>query len=319
MNMRLIFVTRDTFQFDKSWLNKIQLTNYKLLGLSHCGAGGKLENHVTKNIAEGSNQTPQLKALIVLDEVTFHHPKLLKWLATRCHHINVLEVIIVTLPKGGKLSKYLLRNWFNLGVWQFLLLGAKKVTFDFFGRLPIPVRGDFDSSVERVALRLRLKFQHISSLDDRKFRTHVRQIQPDVIYSSNSLFFDTEFRSYAKRCCINRHSAPLPSYGGILPIFRALQFGESFIGASVHEMESEMDAGRVLSRKWCPIMGGDTLDKLYDISFTLSAVASDETFRKLRFHEKTVDPEGETLPKSYFSYPENEDWEEFRNRKGRFI
>jgi predicted glycoside hydrolase/deacetylase ChbG (UPF0249 family)/folate-dependent phosphoribosylglycinamide formyltransferase PurN len=260
-----------------------------------------------------------LKTFFVLDETAFYHPEYFRRLICECGDITPCGVAIVVLPKGGKLQSYLLSRWRDLGLRELAGLAFKRLRLSALGALPAAVRGRFDGSVRSVARRYGIPFQTISRINTPAFLDQLRALAPDVLVSSNSLIFGDALLRIPKLACINRHCALLPSNGGILPAFRAVQHGDPYYGASVHLMTPGIDEGQVLSRKWFPIFPGDTLDRLYRASYVLSYEATAEALKQLRTQgvPPPLDPEG--VQPSYYSYPTDEDWREFRARGGRFI
>ena len=92
-----------------------------------------------------------------------------------------------------------------------------------------------------------------------------------------------------------------------------------FTGVSVHYLVREVDRGAVISQRWVPIFQNDSLNRLYRLCFVLSYEASVEAFRKLRLSVEPICVENEGLEPSYFSFPNDEDWREFRSHGGKFI
>lgn len=305
--------------FGPDVLGETNLTHYGLLASRPEAPESAAVTIHTHPLVKASDPPPPLKACLMLDEVTFHQPGYLRRLGLDCPDIEIVEVAIVVLPGGGLLQKYLLKHIRDLGLMQFVKLGIKKVLFSLAGYLPARLRGEFDASVEQAARRLGLEYRIISTLRDTAFIDHLRKLDPDIILSSNSLIFPTELLRLPRLGCINRHSGLLPSYGGILPVFRAVQFGEAYAGVAVHRMVEEIDGGEVLSRKWIPIYPGDTLARLYKLCFELSFKATREAVHMIRFGATRKDEEGQGIEKSYYTFPTSKDWREFKRRGGRFI
>lgn len=272
--------------------------------------------------AEGrssSTPRPPLRALVILDETPFHHPTYLARLFNECEHLDVVACAIVQLPHGGPLQRYMVRQWQRMGLAQFGRLGFKSVAMRAIGRLPQWIRGEREGSVRGVCRRYDIPYRIVSDVNAAPFLDYARSFEPDVIVSSCSPIFKRELLSLPNVACINRHSSLLPTFGGILPVFRAVQMGEKFTGASVHRMTPEIDGGEVLSRKWLPIFPGDTLDRLYRLCFTLSYEATNEAAAILRSEATPRSAPRAGLEKSYFSYPTCEDWQAFAEAGGRFI
>lgn len=265
-----------------------------------------------------SNRSP-LRALVMLDETPFHHPTYLARLIKECEHLNIVGVAIVRLRGGGPLQRYMVRQWRRMGVRQFAGLGFKSISARMIGRLPTFIRGDRDGSVRGVCKRFDVPHRIVSRVNTPEFHEFARSFNPDVIVSSCTPIFKRELLELPSVACINRHSSLLPSFGGILPVFRAVQMGEQFVGASVHRMTPEIDGGEVLSRKWLPIFSGDTLDRLYRLCFVLSYEATNDAAAMLRSGDTSRSAPREGLEQSYFSYPTREDWDAFASAGGRFV
>ena len=199
-----------------------------------------------------------------------------------------------------------------------ILLGVKSYLLRFKGMLPKILRGSHYGSIEQVLKDHNIPCRTVSKVSTDEFMAYLKGVEPDVVLSSNSLIFSEELIAVPKIATVNRHSALLPSMGGLLPALRAIQLGEKHFGASVHVMVKKIDAGRVLSRKWFPLEVGDTVDRMYQHAFFLSYEATNEALAKLK--QSPVPFCGdEGIKPSYFSFPETADWEDFKANNGRFI
>ena len=263
------------------------------------------------------NSDRRLRTVAVLDETPFYQPSYFQRRRQECRDIEVAAVAVVILPNGGKLQSYLVKHWRELGALQLIRLGLKSGMLRALDQLPRFIRGDFTSSVRRLAREASLPYCIVNKVNTDEFRDWVRSFSPDLIISSNSCIFGPELIAIPKVGCINRHSALLPAYGGILPVFRAVQFGESHTGVSVHHMVERVDEGPVLSRKYVPIFPGDTLDRLYRLCFIASYDATVDAIRQLKLNAPPIGNDG--IKPSYFSYPLPEDWQLFCKRGIPFI
>jgi predicted glycoside hydrolase/deacetylase ChbG (UPF0249 family)/folate-dependent phosphoribosylglycinamide formyltransferase PurN len=271
------------------------------------------------SLSREEDQEKILKIFVVMDETPFYQPEYLYRIITEIKNSEVFGAAVVKLPYGGKLQKYLLQHIWDLGITEFIKLGIKKTLLQLLGYFPLWVRGNYESSIQGVLKRFSIPFRVVSSVKDLEVIEYIRSFEPDIIISSNSLIFSDELINLPKIAAINRHSALLPAYGGILPAFRAIQFGEPYIGASVHYIVKGIDKGGVLSRKVLPVLKGDSLDYLYRLCFTLSFEATQESVNKL-YNDHNVTPiENDGIIESYYSFPTKKDWVEFKYQGGRFI
>jgi predicted glycoside hydrolase/deacetylase ChbG (UPF0249 family) len=262
----------------------------------------------------------RLRVVAILDETPFYQPVYLRRLIEESNHADIVAVARVVARGGGIVPRYMLRNWHQLGLREFTLLGVKHARLRLAGFLPAAVRGGHEGAVGRVVARFDIPTRTISTVRTDEFHLWVASFEPDVILSSNSLIFPDSLLRVPRLAAINRHTALLPSYGGILPAFRAVQKGEDAIGVSVHLMTSRIDEGPVIARRRIPIEPGDTLDRLYRLAFDVSVDATEEAFAQIRAHDGPPPPlPNEEIVPSYYSFPTPADWAEFRARGGRFI
>lgn len=265
-------------------------------------------------------EQPRLRVVAIIDETAFYHPEYLRRLVEESEHSDIVAVARVCLPRGGALSDYLLRSWRLLGLRELLSLGALQLLIRLRDVLPRALKGEHAGSVRSVAERFGIPYRTIDTVRSEEFEAWVRSFEPDVLLSANSLIFPESLIAVPRVATINRHTGLLPSYGGLLPVFRAIQHRERSIGVSVHVMTPEIDEGPVISRKWIPVEPGDSLHRLYELGFALSVDATEEAFALLRRNGRDVPPlPDEGLAKSYYSFPKPEDWREFRERGGRFV
>lgn len=290
------------------------MTNYSLLsGMTVPPTFKRAEQ--TRHVSE---ETPKPRIFAIIEETPFYHPQYLQRLIREYARAEIIGAARVALPKGGPLQKYLMKNWRFLGMGEFLLLGLKSFLLRWKGLLPRIIRGDYEGSVKAVLEKYRIPYRTVSKVNNKEFIDYVRSFDPDIILSSNSLIFGEELLRLPKVAAINRHSALLPSMGGVFPAFRYIQLNHAFAGISVHLMVKDIDSGGILSRKWFPITNRDSLDHIYRLAYTLSFDATCEALDKLRSGSAEPLPD-EGIEKSYFSFPTPEDWRAFKNNGGHFI
>lgn len=100
---------------------------------------------------------------------------------------------------------------------------------------------------------------------------------------------------------LNVHPSYLPRLQGKHPANGALLFGERFAGATLHEMEDRVDAGRIIHQEKFPLTPDIDLPLLYDLLFDLECRVFETGMRKLidsQFSYQGEEPRGEG---SYYS------------------
>ena len=87
-------------------------------------------------------------------------------------------------------------------------------------------------------------------LNDPEGRAFLEECAPDLLISS---FFNQRFRgetlAIPALACLNIHPSLLPDARGVDPVFQALLYGGPPLGVTVHFMNTEFDAGRILAQQ----------------------------------------------------------------------
>ena len=91
----------------------------------------------------------------------------------------------------------------------------------------------------------------------------VQRLLPDCVVVSS---YDRILPPWvlARRPFINVHYSPLPRYRGRANVNWAILNGEPSTAISIHALEGDLDAGRILFQQESPIGSGDTVADLYD-------------------------------------------------------
>ena len=86
-------------------------------------------------------------------------------------------------------------------------------------------------------------------------------------------------------------------------------------------MNEGIDTGPILSRKFLPIYKNDSLFTLYRMLFVLSFVAIEESLNKILEGklDEDLESDNQKITQSYFSFPNNSDWKEFKRNGGSVI
>ncbi|WP_109698121.1 formyltransferase family protein [Chitinophaga deserti] len=257
-----------------------------------------------------------MRIFLVIDETNFYQPDFVAALLRNRQYEYVGAALVTDIPRQSSLNTYLKKNYRFLLPSEMARLAWKQARFswlDWFGRKS---EGGPFYSVKSVLRHFGIEyFEPGQNINLPQHTDRIRKLRPDVILSSNSLIFRKAMLESAP-CCINRHSALLPSYGGLWPVFQALRNKEASVGVTVHEMTERIDKGRILGRVEIPVEPHDTVDSLYIKCFKYSAEAC---FMALENIRNGVKPLPDVHPPSYFSFPDRGHWEEFRQQNRKFI
>lgn len=258
-----------------------------------------------------------MRLFLVIDETYFYQPNFVAELIRKTEH-DVVGAILVTkvLPKSN-LELYMIKNFYYLKFLELFKLGVKKFYYMFKNHFSKKTNdGDF-YSVRAVYDHFNISFFEVEyDINKAVYLDKIKALQPDVIISSNSMIFKKELLEIPK-FCINRHSALLPSYGGMWPVFQAVRRGETQVGVSVHTMEKKIDKGILLSQKIIPVENNVSVDELYQKCFKQSAETVLQAIKRIQNNDITI-LENNYKP-SYYSFPKKEHWKQFRQRGIKFI
>ena len=258
-----------------------------------------------------------MKLFFVIDETCFHHPQFLSKFLSASKDSVVGAALVTEVPDKSNLELYLRKHWYFLTIREIFVLAYQKYRAKFLDCFTTPKDGHYHS-VKSVLKKFDIDyFEAKKNINKEEYLEKIRLKEPDIIISSNSLYFGKKILEIPSICCLNRHSSLLPSYGGLWPVFQAFRCWEDFTGVSIHKMEKDIDTGVVLSHRKVPIQEGQTLNDLYGQCFDLSSDALLEAIQKLKIQNMTPDK----LPNfpSYYTFPNKLHWMEFRKRNGRFI
>lgn len=246
-----------------------------------------------------------MRLFFVLDE-GIYHPMFLSQFLQKTRDRVVGAALVTKIPEKNDVQGYLLKNWRLFKLSEIVKMG--------FAKAGMKIRG---KSVKAMLKEFGIPFFEVEQDINRKqYIDWIAEKKPDVIVSSNPLIFGQEILKIPSICCLNRHSALLPSYRGVLPVFQAWRNNEKFVGASIHTMQKSVDKGKVLAQKKVEIKENDSLHSLYSKCFKASVEALLESLDKVR--KKDFSTVGENRP-SYYSWPTKEQWQEFRKRNGKII
>ncbi|MDC3149547.1 formyltransferase family protein [Alphaproteobacteria bacterium] len=256
-----------------------------------------------------------MKILIVIDETNFYHPSFFSDLYDKLskNKNQVFVGLVKKVKKTNSIDKYLLKNILKLNLYEVIFLSLKKIFFKFASFFWKFTKVQF--SVEGVLKKFKIKYFIIEyDINKKIYLNIIKNYRPDIIISSCSVIFKKPILKCAKIACINRHTSLLPSYGGVYPVFQSIANCENYCGVTVHIMNSEIDDGKILAQKKL-LNEENNLSKIYKNAFNISAdliILAIKNLIKNKFIHSN-------FKKSYFSFPNDEDWKKFRTNKGRFI
>lgn len=143
----------------------------------------------------------------------------------------------------------------------------------------------------------------------------IRQARPELLISiQGNEIFKEEFLGVAP--CLNVHSAPLPRYRGLMPIFWALHNQEVESAVSVFMVDKGIDSGPIVCQRSFSLVGLGLHDAI-QMSKSKAMECLLEALDYLRAGGKPS-IENNDDESTYYSFPTRGDVKEFLRRGGRF-
>ena len=259
-----------------------------------------------------------MRLILVMDETRFYQPDFVADLLRKTRAEVVGACLVTKIPAKNSIEHYLVKNLLFLKPVEILNLIAKKYSIAFKDMLSSSGGYECFYSVRSALKHFKVDFIEVENdINQEQYLNWITKRKPDVLISSNSLYFKKALLQSPKLCCLNRHCGLLPAYGGLWPVFHAFRNGEKYIGVSVHTMESKIDQGIVLAHKEIEIKNGMTLSDLYEACFQESSQVVLDALEKVRRNDFKSCAGG--ISPTYFSFPTKEHWRLFRERGGKVI
>lgn len=259
-----------------------------------------------------------MRVFLAMEETPFYQPGFVADFLRQTGDDIVGAILVTKVGPKGDIERYMKKHMYYLKPSEIVKLALQEPLMRLRKLLRAGEAATKFPSVRSVYREFGIDFFEVQkNINTPECLERIATSQPDVIISSQSLFFKDEILKLPAKTCLNRHAALLPAYGGLLPVFQAYCHGEQETGVSIHTMERAIDAGIVLAQRRIAFQEGETLADVYEKSFAESAGILIEALDKVRNDDYA--PAGLETEPSYYSFPTREDWAAFRERGGRFI
>jgi methionyl-tRNA formyltransferase len=250
--------------------------------------------------------------LALADEPAFHPRMLREIVLARPGEVVGVSIVSHRSRKQSGI-RYLRKHVRFWGARGALQIGTSLVARRMLSRLPLTPAIAGYHSIRAVCREYSIDCATAADVNGPDHLARLRALAPDVIVSSQGQIFGVDLLTLPPLGCINRHSALLPRYRGMRPVFWALHKGEQEVGVSVHRMEPAIDAGEVLARCRVPVRSGASLYDMYADVFDVSAHAILLALEVVEGKRAPVPPEDQ--PSSYYRIPKRSDVAAFRKRR----
>lgn len=251
-----------------------------------------------------------MRILVITEEEEFYLPLSIEYLLTNSTD-QILEVVCARNPllpsRFAAVRKFY--KAFGLGpVLSAALRAGKAKVKDTFGWLNFSGRY---YSVRAVCSAHNVPYLHCDNINSPQFIQHCQQLNVEIIASvSPTQIFKEKLINLPRYGCINIHTAKLPKYRGLYPVYWAMACGEKTIGVSVHYIEKGIDTGKILLQDEVEIPSAATLDRMLTITKLKGAELLIEVIKQLNSGTSSACyAQGEG---GYFSFPTPQSYQEFK-------
>ncbi len=253
-----------------------------------------------------------MNILIITEEDEFYLPLAVERLL-KSYGDDIAEVVCARnplLPGSLKAAKKF-KEAFGLGpILSHALRLIKAKIVDKCSWLGISGRHYY--SIKSLCKAYNVAYSHCDNVNSSEFIQRCKDLNIELIASvSPTQIFKKKLIDLPAHGCINIHTAKLPKYRGLYPVYWAMAHGEKFVGISIHYIEEGIDTGRVLLQDEVEIPEGATLDHMLTITKIKGGdllVRAIHAIEAGKVNPVYVDGEG-----SYFSFPTAESYEQFKS------
>ncbi len=148
---------------------------------------------------------------------------------------------ILAKHKGIHVPLYYLKTFGVVVVIKLVLMTISMHVKRLFGKHP--------RSYKKLAQAHVAAYEKHSNPNNAKVIDRVKELDADLILSTCGYIFKKKILKAPKIGVINKHSALLPSYRGLMPVFWALMEGRTHVGSTIHFMDEEIDKGKMIIQK----------------------------------------------------------------------
>lgn len=251
--------------------------------------------------------------LILADENLFHPHYLLGFISKLEN--DKFKIVGITISKDNYKHGFINAVLSQISLWgilSFSFIVFNTLIRSFFFRIGL----GYKQTIEGIGKNYRIPIVSSFNVNEKSHLKYLKKLNIDILISSNGQIFKSDLLRIPKIACINRHSALLPKYGGVLPVFWAMKNGEKILGSSVHIMVEKIDQGDILSFKSFKNSKGNSLFYNYMLAFDNSI---DVTINALQNAVKRITVKKFNPNKNqYYSFPKKQDIKEFKRRNKTF-
>lgn len=241
--------------------------------------------------------------------------KLIAELQRAGHTVAGLYLFPVKLGKntGSQISLYYLRTF---GLWVFLKLGWTSLTTRLHQIFNSLLHG-LPLTYHQLAKQSGVELKFGQNPNDLEVINWIKEKNIDIVMISFGFIVKSELIQAIKVAVINKHSALLPAFRGLFPVFWALQT-DSPVGVTIHKVDAGIDTGEILYQKKYYLPECRTVFQYYRLIYSELADSLNEAIQILEGKkEKKLVPTN--LPSSYYGLPTAADYKKFKAKRLQLV
>lgn len=216
--------------------------------------------------------------------------------------------------KGLDIYRYYLATF---GPWVFLRL-ARVALASRFRQLGRALSAGLPWTYRGLGRKFDVEVREATSPNREEVVEWIKRGEVDVIWLSAGYIVKEPLLRSARLGILNRHSALLPAFRGLLPVFWTLMDGTTPVGASVHVVDEGIDTGEVLYQKSYRLPARASVVEYYRAIFDDLPEAMLASLEILDGRQSKQLVPGRRPP-SYFSAPSRTDFIEVSRRGCRIV
>lgn len=251
-----------------------------------------------------------MRILVITEEDEFYLPLSIDSLLKNCCG-QILEVVCARNPLLPSKVKTARKFQAAFGIWPVLSQGLRLIKAKTLNFLPwLNFSGRY-YSVKCACRANNIPYSYCENINAPDFLQYCQELNIDLIASvSPTQIFKEDLINLPKYGCINIHTAKLPNYRGLFPVYWAMANGEKTLGISIHYIEKEIDTGKIILESESEIPQQTTLDNMITVTKIKGAELLVEAIKQIDSGKaKTFYAEGEG---SYFSFPTPQSYKQFK-------
>jgi methionyl-tRNA formyltransferase len=253
-----------------------------------------------------------MRILIITEEDEFYIPLAIDHLL-KTFGDEVLEVVCARNPLTPNKFKAACKFYSAFGLWPIITHAFRLFKSKFLGTFEFLNFTGRYYSVKGVCSSYNIPYMFTDNVNSPDFLSHCRELNIDIIASvSPSQIFKEALINIPKYECLNIHTAKLPKYRGLFPVYWAMACGEDKIGITVHYIEKGIDTGRIVLQDEVSIPSKTTLDNMLKVTKKRGAELLSESIKQVVTGSASAYyPEDKG---SYYSFPTKESYISFKNK-----